>query len=281
MFNFDKCKELFTRALNELNYKTCNSHIRKLNGIDYFESYLHFIRNSIHYSRFEYTINGTCIKGKYLNEKVNKWQVAGIFKKMHEYAIKEYIDNNIQSRRLYIDGHIITNRYGVEKLGRCKFYKSKNAYNLQTITDDNGITLGFDIFSANSSESKLLTEVFDKSRLSDVTKYAKSKKYKQYFIADAGYDSKKNRIYLKKNGYTPLIWHNKRNAKCKKKLKAKKLTKNQMDHYKKRHIIENSYSWMETKIPRLSKIYDKKIDNFFNMIYIGIIVIIYGRSAFN
>ena len=30
------------------------------------------------------------------------------------------------------------------------------------------------------------------------------------------------------------------------------------EKYKKRHIIENCFSWLDIKIPRLARIYDKK-----------------------
>ena len=107
----------------------------------------------------------------------------------------------------------------------------------------------------------------------------KSKKYRRYFIADAGYDTKTNREYILSKGYKPLIWANKRNTKNKDKLKAQKLNKKDIKHYKTRHIIENSYSWMETKIPRLAKIYDKKISNYMNMVYVANIDIILSRKC--
>ena len=116
-----------------------------------------------------------------------------------------------------------------------------------------------------------------------INKKNQKKKYRRYFIADAGQDlscdTNEIRDFLSGKGYEPLIWANKRNTKNKEKLKAKKLNKKQIKHYKTRHIIENSYSWMETKIPRLSKIYDKKVQNYMNMVYLANIDIILSRSA--
>ena len=198
---------------------------------------------------------------------------------MHEYQINDYREENKCTKHVYIDGHIVTNRYGVNDIGRCTYFKSKNGYNLQTIVDDNGIGLGYMIDKASESEGKMLIETFNSSKIDDANKYKKSKKYRRYFIADAGYDTNEIRGFLSGKGYEPLIWANKRNTKNKEKLKAKKLNKKQIKHYKTRHIIENSYSWMETKIPRLSKIYDKKVQNYMNMVYLANIDIILSRKC--
>jgi hypothetical protein len=55
---FDECKKLFDRAINDINYNNIYNETRKLDEIDYFDAYLHFIDNSIHYSRFNYSIKG-------------------------------------------------------------------------------------------------------------------------------------------------------------------------------------------------------------------------------
>lgn len=279
MKQIEKCKELFIEALRELKYNNINNESRKLSEVDYFEAYLEFLNNSIHYSRFSYSIKGKVISGKYLNEKVNKWARAGLINKIYEYVIKSYKSDNTPTKCLYIDGHIVTNRYGVGNVGRCVYYKSKNGYNIQSIVDDKGVSLGVFIKGANENEGNMLTDTVNASALDDANKYKNSKRYNQYFIADAGYDYDINREFLSSKGFTPLIWANKRNTKDSEKLKKKKLTKNQKKHYKTRHIIENSFSWMETKIPRLSKIYDKYISNYLNTVYISIIDIILSRKC--
>jgi hypothetical protein len=183
------------------------------------------------------------------------------------------------TKHIYIDGHIVTNRYGSNNVGRCTYFKSKNGFNLQTIVDDNGIGLGFNIIKGSASESKSLIDTFNLSKVDDANKYILSKRYRKFFVADAGYDTAKNRNFLSGKGYKPLIWANKRNTKNKKKLRAMKMNKAEIKHYKTRHIIENSYSWMETKIPRLSKIYDKKMNNYMSMIYVANIDIILSRKC--
>jgi len=294
MKNFTLCKELFVQAMKDLKYSKYSNKNRILDEEDYFEAYLYFINNSINYSRFTYTIKDVTIKGKYLNEKVNRWTNAGLFKYMYTCQANKYIKTKTQSKieNYHIDGHIVTNKNGVDKIGRCTYYKSKNAYNLQTIVDGNGVnnslqtivdgngvTVGISLNSANKSESELLKETFENSLLVDKNneKIIIKNKNKKHFTADAGYDSKKNRDYLVSKGFIPLIWSNLRNTKDAEIIKSKKLNRRQINQYKKRHIIENSYSWMETKVPRLAKIFDKKSKNYLSMVYIAIIDVIAGK----
>ena len=95
----------------------------------------------------------------------------------------------------------------------------------------------------------------------------------------AGYDSTENREYLNNKGYTDLIWFNKRNTRDVNIIKKRKLTGHKKYKYKKRHIVENYFSWIDNKIPRLVRIYDKKIENYLNMIYLASIDLIIGRMC--
>ena len=78
----DNLIKLFTEIISKSDIK-CSKLNRKLSESDYFEAYLRFIDNSIHYTRFNTIINGHKINGKYLNEKVNKWSKYCIFDKMY------------------------------------------------------------------------------------------------------------------------------------------------------------------------------------------------------
>ena len=121
----------------------CSIKNRKLSESDYFDAYLDFIDNSIHYSRFNTIIKGINIKGKYLNEKFNKWNNHNIFEKMYNVMLDKYKDI-YRSNIYHIDGKIITNKYCIEsdKMGRNTRYKSKKSINLQTVTDQYGIPIG-------------------------------------------------------------------------------------------------------------------------------------------
>lgn len=273
----DKLLKYFERAINELQYKHVQNRFRVLSEVDYFRAYLYFINNSIYYNRFEYFINDVKIKGKYLNEKVNNWIKNNIFIKIYEYILDDYKVVNKTTKHVYQDGHIITNKYGVSNKGRCVYYKSKNAYNLQILANDEGCPFGSSINGGNKYEGKLLIDLVNKSYVDDATKYKNSKRYKQYFVVDSGYDQEYNHSFLKQKGYIPLIWYNKRNTKDEQKIKKRKFNKRQMKHYKTRHIVETVFSWLECKVPRLAKMFDKKPTNYLNMVYIASADLILGK----
>ena len=65
-------KQIFEKIISESDMKLSNKN-RKLSEADYFEAYLIFCNNSIHYRHFTTVIKGEIIKGRYLNQKVNKW----------------------------------------------------------------------------------------------------------------------------------------------------------------------------------------------------------------
>ena len=185
---------------------------------------------------------------------------------------------------------IITNKYGHNpiKLGRNVKYKSKNSVNIQAITDENGICLGLSPIKGSSSEVSNVINVLDDINLDDCNKYKKSNRHKKYFIADAGYNSKNNMEYLENKGYVPIIWYNKRNTKNNKIIERNKIKGNKLKKYKTRYKADIFFSQLflrnrrriDTKTPRLAKIYDSNIENFINSIYLSIIDIAFGKCAF-
>ena len=180
--------------------------------------------------------------------------------------MNKYESKNRHTTHIYIDGQIVTNKFGVTNKERCTYYKSKNSYNLQAFADDNGVPLIFSLHKGSAYEERLLIDLFKKSNINDGHKYEKSKRYKQYFIANSGHDQKYNTKFLKDKDYEPLIWYNKR-----------KFNKHQNTHYKRRHIIETLFSWLECKIPRLIKMFDKKIENYLNLAYLASADILFSQ----
>lgn len=264
MKSFEELIKLFKNITKNIFCKY--SPKRLLDESDYFEAYLHFLDNSIYYSRFTYTINGKTIKGKYLNEKVNKWNNLGIFNKMHKKILDEYLKlESANIEHMAIDSQFIRNRFmPTKRVGRNKFYKNKNGLKFTTIVDDNGTPLTISLDNGKIYDSKLLISICDKM-LTDINLTFNNK---QYLLADSGYDSNKNTEYIKKQKLIPIIKQNIRKTKDKQKIKKKKFTKKEQKIYNKRIIVENFFSWKDLIIPRTDKIYDKKISNFFGMMLI-------------
>ena len=94
-------------------------------------------------------------------------------------------------------------------------------------------------------------------------------KYKDYFLADPGYDSKALKTELEKEGYKRiLIPQNKRNIKDIKKIK--RFTDEEKNIYKKRLKIENTFCKMKNN-RRICMRYDSKIENFMGFVYLSLI----------
>ena len=220
MKSFEELIKLFKNITKNIFCKY--SPKRLLDESDYFEAYLHFLDNSIYYSRFTYTINGKTIKGKYLNEKVNKWNNLGIFNKMHKKILDEYL--NLEStniEHMAIDSQFIRNRFmPTKRVGRNKFYKNKNGLKFTTFVEYNGTPLTISLDNGKIYDSKLLISICDKM-LTDINLTFNNK---QYLLADSGYDSNKNTEYIKKQKLIPIIKQNIRKTKDKQK-KVKKNTR--------------------------------------------------------
>jgi Transposase DDE domain len=82
------------------------------------------------------------------------------------------------------------------------------------------------------------------------------KRYKQNFLADSGYHSSKNKTYLKNLGYNPIIKYNKRNTQNPNIIKDNELTIDEKNIYKRRPIIEATFSWIKN-YPTINQNYQK------------------------
>lgn len=76
------------------------------------------------------------------------------------------------------------------------------------------IPFGVSIDSGNKHDLLLLPNVINNCVINcNTKKYSKHNKYKQYLLADSGYDSKKKHNFLINRGYKSVIIQNKRNIK--------------------------------------------------------------------
>ena len=253
---------------------------RKLDEVRYFEAYLHFLSNSIYYSRFSYVIDGVTIKGKYLNEKVTNWANLSVFDKIYDKILKEYIKSRQTTKKIFsIDSQFIRNRSMTSKskfIGRNKFYKNKRGIKFTVIVDDVGAPFTTSIDNGTKYDSKILIKECTKLlQISDV------KNNNISLLADSGYDSGINKKFLKDNDIQSVIKWNKKNTKNPNIIKQNKFTKKQKKIYKKRIIVENFFSWKDTIIPRSDKIYDKRIQNFKGMLMIMSSIIILKKCVQN
>ena len=90
----------------------------------------------------------------------------------------------------------------------------------------------------------------------------------RYFMADAGYDSKKIRHTILDMNYKPLIVQNKRNIKDPDKII--KFNKREEIIYKKRLVIERIINRMKMN-RKICLRYESKIENFMGFVYLSLI----------
>lgn len=284
MKNLEKFVILFNNAVNDLKIVYNNEHHkRKHKESEYFKMYLNFLHNSFYYTRYNEIINEKVVTGKYLNEKFNDWTQKGIIQRMFQNMIKKHIAQSPQLNLKYlsIDSQFVMNKcMGKKTVGRNIQYKGKNGCRISAIVDKLGMPLIFSINGGNEHDTKFLIPMMNKLlKLLPIEQYKNSKKYKTNLLADAGYHSTNNKDFLINNSITPVIDYNKRKTKDQKIIKKNKLTPQQKIKYQKRIIVENFHAWKELAIPRLGKIYDKKISSLMSMHYLAAIHIFLLRCV--
>jgi hypothetical protein len=261
-----------------------------------------FVKRGISWTNYEGTIDYP-IKGKYLNEIHNKYINAGVYDQINKALVQKYLetDKAIKLKHQMIDSSFIANKRGsvknnnhllndevkqknkeIRKMNQLSpddkqikeetfidfnRYNGRKKYNkISTITDSYGIPLANTIISAKQHDCMSIEETIDKIPVDLGTlKNSQNNRYKQYMLADSGYDSRKNAKYLKQLGYTPIIAYNKRNTQNKEKIKKRTFTKNEKVRYKKRSIIESYFSWIKN-YPIINQNYQKTISSYYGLL---------------
>lgn len=177
-----------------------------------------------------------------------------VFEKFYNFLLFEYFETNKLEKLKYqsIDTSFIINKGAYQsEVKRNVYVKGKNCLKLSMIVSTYGIPISIILNTGNIHDCKLYEENI-KNMLYDPEskKYTTNNTHKQYFLADAGYDSIKIRNNLLDKGYVVIIPKNRRNNKNIKK------EKNNGEIYKKRMIVENMFATIKQS-RRLSNIYEK------------------------
>jgi transposase len=106
---------------------------------------------------------------------------------------------------------------------------------------------------------------------------SKINRYKQTLLADPGYDTKKNSLFLAKKGYISMIKYNKRNCKNKKEINKRTFRGKQLKIYKRRSTIEASFSWLKYR-PIINQLYEKSISSYKGLLLLACIILISKRT---
>lgn len=274
LFNFELKKKI------NIN----NNYIsRKATEEEYFIAYLNFISNCCYYSRFKYYNERTnhYITGKTLNNKVNMWNNLGIFENIFNKTSNIYCESGNQNNFKYLseDTLFVPNKLCNEKeVGRCVYYKSKNGIKIDSVVDIVGAPIDISISSGNNNDATIaIKRIPIIAEKINAIKHTNSSKYKTIILGDAIYDNENLKKTIRENNMESIFAPNRRNIKDKIKLKEKELSCKKKQKLKKRHIVENSFSWLTQYSPRFYRVFTKSAYNFLSEVYINATKIILSK----
>lgn len=245
---------------------------------DYAIGIIDVLRNNTSWNSYSGIINGNTLRKKH-----NEWIKLGIYERVYEDSLKKYMKTVPITEELKyqsIDSTFIEDINGSKYASYNGIYKrrkgeSSKGIKITSIVASQGIPFSVTINQGHPYDSTLLPNAIDKCVIDcNTKKYQNHNRFKQYFLADSGYDSKANHELLIEKGYTPIIIQNRRNIKDKKKLR--KLNPKQKKIYKKRTIVENYHSWIK-KFPKIKCLYERNIDSYRGLVLLGIAIIINRR----
>jgi hypothetical protein len=254
-------------------YNFNNNYIsRKYTEAEYFQEIINFLRNSVYWQRYNGRING-----KVLNNKHNFYTSINLYNKIYEYILDLYF-RKCKTRKLKyqsVDSSFIPNKFGCNNIGRNKYYRNKRGIKIYSIVDSYGIPISTICINGKMNDCKLFSDLFDQMMINPETiKYKNINKYKQYFMADSAFDTKKIINKLNNNGYNVLIEQNRRKIKDSSKLR--KLNNKQKKHYTNRIKIENSYSWSKMH-PVINMMYEKTTKSYLGLLFLQYSIFLVNR----
>lgn len=245
---------------------------------DYIIGIIDVLKNYQSWNSYTGKVNGNTLRKKY-----NEWVKLGVFEDVYETSLKKYLKNTKITEELKyqsIDSTFIEDINGSKYASYSGIYKrrkgeSSKGIKITSIVTTNGIPISVSINTAKNNDTPILPNAIKNIVINCNTKrYSNHNRFKQYFLADSGYDSKNNIKLIKKLGYTSLIKYNKKNTKNKNLMRI--FNKKQEKIYKKRNIIENYHSWFK-KFIKIKCLYEHKIENYRGLLLLGISIIIHRR----
>ena len=198
-----------------------------------------------------------------INYKTLYWHYKGfikndIFKKVYSRIRTKYLKIIKKTNKVtvLIDSTIIYNKYGINKIGRNKFYKNKKVTKLSLMTDINGFPLSILFMKGNYHDVR----VFHK-HVRDAFVLLPNNDLK--VIADKGYATKKNYSLLDSNNVEHVI-------PPRKNMKIYDSYKYSSTEYKKRIKIEQIFGRLKFN-KRLCCRYEKLLRSYSNFVYLALL----------
>lgn len=264
---------------------------------DYAIGIIDVVKNNTSWNSYSGFMNGNTLRKKH-----NEWIKLGVYEHVYENSLKKYLNTTKITEELKyqsIDSTFIEDINGSKYASYSNVYKrrkgeSSKGVKITSIVTTKGIPISVSVNHGHrvsprgrtlcprwghNYDSPLLPKAVDECVINcNTKKYCNHNRYKQYFLADGGYDSKKNHKKLINKGYMPIIKQNRRNIKNKKLIR--KMNTKQKQIYKKRMIIENYHAWIK-KFSKIKSLHERNIENYRGILLVGISIIIHRRIIKN
>lgn len=217
---------------------------------DLLKHIFHFIETHVSWRKY-LGLPGSPICGKYLNSIHLKYVRKGIYDAINLRFLEIYLENHKCAKLKFqsIDSSFVANKQGIHKtdennnaitrvpkeileegnilsnpnLIHNNRYNGRKRYaKISHLVDKNGVTLSSHVFSGIEADCDSVENTIKNVKVQlNTAKYSNNNKYKQYLLADSGYDSQKVRQFLISKGYIPVIKPNNRNCHKKSKKEGK------------------------------------------------------------
>lgn len=236
----------------KLNYTFLKKHPNSKYSLDdIISEILYFLKSGLSYRMLRSKINYKTLH--YYYSKFIKYNIFHkLFNKIRNIYLKKYISKTNKAI-LYIDSTIVANKYGVNKVGRNKFYKNKKSTKISLLTDQNGFPLSVFFIKGNYHDNR----TFEK-HIKDALVFLPNNKFK--IIADKAYSSNKNYTLLNSINIKHII-------PPRKNMKIYKTYVYDKYEYKKRIKIEHIFGRLKVN-RRLSFRYEKYLRNFSGLTFL-------------
>ena len=222
-----------------------------------------------------YKMTRSLLKKTTLHYYVNFFTKNNIFINFYWFLHQKYATKNLADNLKYqsTDTSFIVNQYGLEEfVKRNPLMKGKNCIKISLLVDANGIPLDIQFCAGNCNDSPMLRKHLTEMKFNTNTKkYINNHRYKQYFLADAGYDSKESMEMLKEKGYIGIIPKNRRRSKT----EIPPMSDKEKIIYKKRNIVENVFANYK-QFRRVSKVYERKLDNYISLAHLALSALLFN-----
>lgn len=250
--NFDIKKEIKIIISNTdvLRKRYFSTHPNTKYSLDtIIQEIIYFLRSGTSWNLLRSSVNSKTLFWHF--QQLVKYNIFfRLYQKIKYFYLRKYNP----STTLYIDSTSISNKYGVTKIGRNKFYKNKKITKISLLCDSKGFPLSIYFLKGNKHDNNTFTKHIDDALILIPNK-------KITIVADKAYSSKSNYQYLNDKNISHII-------PPRKNMTIYGTYKYSSIEYKKRIKIEHIFSKLKN-YKRLIIRYDKFIPSFSSFTYLA------------